>query len=111
MLDRREAAQPVRRKLPRRLRPFVSTPEVHFSTARGGTVTAVEVHCTDRPGLLSQLAAAMVECDLRIHDAMVATFGDRVEDTFLVSDREDRPLNEARRTQLIETIRKHLDEG
>ena len=111
MLDRREAAQPVRRKLPRRLRPFVSAPEVYFSTARGGTVTAVEVHCTDRPGLLSQLAAAMVECDLRIHDAMVATFGDRVEDTFLVSDREDRPLDEARRTQLIETIRKHLDEG
>jgi [protein-PII] uridylyltransferase len=108
LLGNRVVAQPHRRKLPRRLRPFVSTPEIHFTTARGGTVTAVEVHCTDRPGLLSQLAAAMVECDLRIHDAMIATFGDRVEDTFLVSDREGRLLDDVARDQLVAAIRSHL---
>ena len=53
----------------------------------------------------------MVECDLRIHDAMVATFGDRVEDTFLVSDREDRLLDEAKMTELKNAIQSHLDEG
>ncbi len=109
LLERKTVVQPMRRKLPRRLRPFVSVPEVHFTTARGGTVTAVEVHCTDRPGLLSQLAAAMVECGLRIHDAMIATFGDRVEDTFLVSDREDRLLDEALQAELVSSINRHLN--
>jgi len=108
LLARRELVQPVRRKLPRRLRPFVSAPEIRSSTARGGTVSSVEVHCTDRPGLLSQLATAMVECGIQIHDAMIATFGDRVEDTFLVSDREERLLDEALQDRLAAAINRHL---
>jgi [protein-PII] uridylyltransferase len=100
--------RPVRRKLPRRLRPFTSAPEIRFSTARGGTVSSVQVHCSDRPGLLSQLAAAMVDCGIRIHDAMIATFGDRVEDTFLVSDRHDRLLDEDLQAELAAAINRHL---
>jgi [protein-PII] uridylyltransferase len=103
--------QPVKRRMPRRLRPFVSAPEVRFTTARGGTVTSVEVECTDRPGLLSQLAAAMVDCGIRIHDAMIATFGDHVEDTFLVSDAEGRLLDEPLQAKLVAAINRHLHSG
>ena len=108
-LSRQVVPGPVKRKLPRRLRPFVSVPEIRFTTARGGTVTSVEIECTDRPGLLSQLAAAMVECGIKIHDAMIATFGDRVEDTFLVSDPEDGLLDESLQAKLVASINRHLN--
>ena len=58
-LAARRVLQPVSRPMPRRLRPFMAPPEIDFRTARRGAVTEVEVECTDRPGLLSQLAAAM----------------------------------------------------
>ena len=51
-----------------------------------------------------------MECGVRIHDAMIATLGDRVEDTFLVSDRQDRPLDEDTRDRLRDTILERLDE-
>jgi len=111
LLAQREVIAPVLRKLPRRLRPFVTAPEIQFSTGRGGSVTSMELTCTDRPGLLSQLAAAMVSCGVRIHDAMIATLGDRVEDTFLVSDRQDEPLDDALQAALKASILQRLKQG
>jgi [protein-PII] uridylyltransferase len=108
VLAGRKVMEPVHRKLPRRLRPFVSAPIIRFDTARSGTVTSLELECTDRPGLLSQLAAAMVACDIRIHDAMIATFGDRVEDTFLVTDRYNRLMNEDLQAMLVTAINQRL---
>ncbi len=109
LLAAREVVEPVRRRLPRRLRPFVTAPVVQFGTGRGGSVTSMEVTCTDRPGLLSQLAAAMVSCGVRIHDAMIATLGDRVEDTFLVSDQHDQPLDGALQERLKAAILQRLE--
>ncbi len=94
--------------LPRRLRPFVSAPKISFDTARGGTVSSMELECTDQPGLLSQLAAAMADCHIRIHDAMIATLGDRAEDTFLLTDHLNRVLNEEQRTNLVIAINQRL---
>jgi len=108
VLVSKQVREPRQAKLPRRLRPFASKPKIRFNTARGGTVTALELECTDRPGLLSQLAWAMVTCDIRIHDAMIATFGERVEDTFLVTDRLNRPLNEELRADLVIAINQRL---
>ncbi len=111
LLSTQTVMAPLKRRLPRRLRPFVTAPRLSFGTGRGGSVTSMEIECTDRPGLLSQLAAAMVSCDVRIHDSMIATLGDRVEDTFLVSDRQDRPLDEALRERLQQAIFERLEEG
>ncbi len=108
VLTGQEVPDLVYRKLPRRLRPFVTAPEIGFTTARGDSVTAVEIFCSDQPGLLSKIASAMVACEIKIHDAMIATFGDRVEDTFLVSDRQDRLLDEKRRKDLVDTIHRML---
>ncbi len=108
-LDARKLLAPVMRPLPRRLRPFIMKPQIQFRTARDGAVTEMEIECSDRPGLLSQLAAALAASGVRTHDAMIATLGDRVEDTFLVTDRSDRPLDEAMQEQLVAEILKRLD--
>ncbi|KAA9133559.1 [protein-PII] uridylyltransferase [Marinihelvus fidelis] len=108
-LDARNKLAPVMRPLPRRLRPFVAAPTLHFRTARDGAVTEMEIECSDRPGLLSQLSAALAASEVRIHDAMIATFGDRVEDTFLVTDRADKPLDETLQKRLADEIHRRLD--
>jgi [protein-PII] uridylyltransferase len=109
VLGNKEVVNPVKRKLPRRLRPFVSASKIRFDTARSGSVTSMGIECTDRPGLLSQLTAAMVACDIRIHDAKIATFGDRAEDTFLITDNSNRPLDEAMRSKLLTEINQRLN--
>jgi [protein-PII] uridylyltransferase len=102
--------EPVVRRLPRRLRPFKSTAKIQFSAAHGGEKTLMDLACSDRPGLLSNISAAMVTCGIRIHDARIATMGDRVEDAFILSDREDAPLNRKLRTELLNTLTETLSQ-
>src|SRR5699024_8773749 len=72
------------RPVPRRLKPFMGRSEITLSDRNG--LTDLEIAATDRPGLLSAIAEALVACGLRLHDARVATFGQRVEDVFTISN-------------------------
>jgi [protein-PII] uridylyltransferase len=100
--------RPMVRRLPRRLRPFKSVPEIHFSAAQGGEKTLMDLACSDRPGLLSDISATLVACGIRIHDAKITTMGDRVEDAFILSDKQNAPLSRETRalllTRLTETL-------
>jgi len=100
--------EPVVRRLPRRLRPFKSTARIRFSAAQGGEKTLMDLACSDQPGLLSNISAAMVACGIRIHDARIATLGDRVADAFIISDKKNAPLSREIRTQLLTTLKEIL---
>ena len=100
--------QQVVRRLPRRLRPFKSTLRIRFSAAHGGEKTLMDLECSDRPGLLSNISAAIVTCGVRIHDARIATMGDRVEDAFILSDRQNAPLDRKLRSKLLRTLTETL---
>jgi len=100
--------EPVVRRLPRRLRPFKSTARIKFSAAQGGEKTLMDLACSDRPGLLSNISAAMVACGILIHDARIVTMGDRVEDAFILSDEQNAPLNRETRTELLKTLTETL---
>ena len=97
--------------MPRRLKHFVSDPSIRFGEAPDGSGTLMELECNDRPGLLSQVAAAMVREGAQVQDARIATFGERVEDTFIVSDRALRPLDAEARESLAAAIREALEKG
>jgi [protein-PII] uridylyltransferase len=71
----------------------------------------MEIECNDRPGLLSRIAAAMVHESIQVHDARIATFGERVEDTFLVTDGQGLPLQSAAQDSLAVTIKQYLQQG
>lgn len=88
-------APPARRGLSRRLRHFQMQPHVQFTHDASQGRTQVALVCSDRPGLLASAAQALLEAGVRVHDARIATFGERVEDFFLVSDGDNRPLDEA----------------
>jgi [protein-PII] uridylyltransferase len=96
--------RPTVRRLPRRLRPFKITPQIHFSAAQGGERTLMDLTCSDRPGLLSDFSTAFVTCGIRVHDAKITTMGDRVEDAFILSDKQNQPLDRDTRARLLETL-------
>jgi [protein-PII] uridylyltransferase len=83
---------PSRRAQPRHLRHFRIAPRIDFETAENGTRTRLSLICTDRPGLLADITHTLRHQRVRVHDARIGTFGERAEDVFLLSSREDRAL-------------------
>lgn len=93
--------------IPRRLREFLSNAVIRFSEAGG--LTKMEVRCTDRPGLLSSIANVLLAHKVRLHDARIATFGEQVEDSFLLSDYADKQLNSSTCEALQQNLQQALD--
>lgn len=102
------AREPVRRGLPRRLRHFQRPPQLQFSDA--GAATQLALVCSDRPGVLAEVAQALRQARVRVHDARIATFGERVEDFFLLTDEADRPLDAAAQQRLAAILRRALED-
>jgi [protein-PII] uridylyltransferase len=108
-LELTAGAQPTKRNLSRHLRHFQMAPRIEFVDA--GDRTQLALVCTDRPGLLAAVAQAMAEAKVRVHDARIATFGERVEDFFQLTDRHDQPLSAKRRDTLREALLRHVGQN
>jgi [protein-PII] uridylyltransferase len=87
-----DAIRPARRTQPRHLRHFRLVPQGGFDDSADGRGTVLSLVTTDRPGLLADVSRVLRGQRLRVHDARIATFGERAEDVFLISDEHDRPL-------------------
>ena len=95
---------PARRSQPRHLRHFRIAPQVGFADAgANGDAgrTLLSLVCNDRPGLLADVTRVLREQRLRVHDARIATFGERAEDMFQISDEHDRPLHDDHQRQAL----------
>jgi len=69
----------------------------------------MEVIATDQPGFLAAVGAAMETCGARLQGAKIATYGERVEDIFFITDRHNHPLIDAPlQTCLRDTITGNL---
>ena len=77
----------------RRLKHFHVPTHIEFRRDPSTSHTQLALVCSDRPGLLATVAQTLRECRVRVHDARIATFGERVEDFFLLSDEYNRALN------------------
>jgi len=106
-LEQRDIRPLPGRPIPRRLKHFMQRAELKFEPA--GEFTRVEIATTDRPGLLSAVAESLLAAGIRLHDARVATFGQRVEDVFVVSTRSGKPLDQAHAESLERELRQRLD--
>jgi [protein-PII] uridylyltransferase len=97
---------PPKRSISRHLRHFQMTPRIEFVDA--GERTQLALVCTDRPGLLAAVAQALAEAEVRVHDARIATFGERVEDFFQLTDRGNAPLSSEHREILRACLLRHI---
>ncbi|MGH8500717.1 MAG: ACT domain-containing protein, partial [Methylococcales bacterium] len=96
---------PARRMLPRHIKHFKVPTRIDFSTSPDGSRTRLSLVCTDQPGLLAKVAAILRTQHMRVHDARIATFGERVEDFFLISDEQDRAIADE---HILEQLQTHL---
>ncbi|RLQ86880.1 [protein-PII] uridylyltransferase [Notoacmeibacter ruber] len=70
----------------RKVRAFSVSPEVSVDNTLSNEFSVVAVEGLDRTGLLSDLTHALSDLNLDIASAHITTFGERVVDTFYVTD-------------------------
>ena len=99
----------VRRLAKRQLKHFTIPVEVNFARDSSGEHTVMEVIAADRPGLLARVGWALADARVRIRHAKIATFGERAEDVFYVTDEHNRPLAETRLTDVYDRVRSALE--
>ena len=87
-----ETPAKVQRQMARQLKHFNIKTRVLFHEDPRNERTVMEVITSDRPGLLSRIAQALAACHIRMQNAKIATFGERVEDIFFITDEHNRPL-------------------
>jgi [protein-PII] uridylyltransferase len=102
-----EAVRPARRALPRQLRHFRIPAQIEFVPAP--QFSRMTLIAGDRPGLLADVALVLRDQHLRVHDARIATFGERVEDFFVISDANDHALDETAQQALREALIARID--
>ncbi len=102
----------ISRRAARQLRHFLIPTQVTFSDDIQRRYTVAELVTVDRPGLLARVGRAFIAHGVKVQHAKIATFGERVEDVFFITDRDNRPLDDedrlgALRNQLMETLDEH----
>ncbi|MCP1198914.1 [protein-PII] uridylyltransferase [Notoacmeibacter sp. MSK16QG-6] len=75
-----------RSKSRRKVRAFSIQPEVSVDNSLSNEFSVIAVEGLDRTGLLSDLTHALSDLSLDIASAHITTFGERVVDTFYVTD-------------------------
>jgi len=101
----------IQRRTPRQMRLFsVPTRTTLFTdVARGHSV--LEVLTPDRPGLLARIGKIFLDYGIKLQNAKIATLGEKVEDVFFITDKNQHPIDDPDLCLAIQkAICKELDE-
>ncbi|MCF6263241.1 MAG: [protein-PII] uridylyltransferase [Xanthomonadales bacterium] len=109
-LHKRQWIPQPKQKQPSKFRYFDDQPEVFFEKLEDQNLTRLELACLDQPGLLAHLSALFTEQNLILEDARIATFGHRVEDSFLLRNADNQALNQQQQNTLQQAINQLLAE-
>ncbi|PWG63903.1 [protein-PII] uridylyltransferase [Sediminicurvatus halobius] len=102
--------EPSRRALPRRLRHFNTETQIEFGDDENNGRSAMELITGDQPGLLAQVGYVFARCGVRLQNAKIATIGERAEDVFFITDRDNQPLSGDLRQCVRRTLMELLDD-
>lgn len=99
-------------RLPRQTKAFRFPTNVQFWQDEKYHCTAMQIITNDRPGLLSKIAHVLVEYKLDLHNAKIATFGERAEDIFYISNKDGSGVSDEQvQTGVRESLAQLLDSG
>jgi [protein-PII] uridylyltransferase len=91
---------------------FRIDPQVAIRNTLSNRFSVIEVECLDRPGLLSDVTGAISDLSLDIASAHITTFGEKVIDTFYVTDLTGQKVeNLTRQAKIRETLLAMLENG
>ncbi len=101
----------VQRRTPLVLKQFNLKTRTYLHNDTGSNLTTLEVITPDRPGLLAHLGRIFLRFGIRLHQARIATLGERVEDVFYITDLDYQPLSDPTFCQQLQNaICMELDE-
>ena len=88
----------------RNLKAFSIEPMVAVKNTLSNKFSVIEVEGLDRPGILSEITSALSDLALDIHSAHITTFGEKVVDTFYVTDLTGHKITAAPRQKRISKV-------
>ena len=101
---------PLDRPLPKRLLEFVRKSEITLIQEVENHHTSLRILSMDRPGLLSLIAHVLDEQEVRVLQAKIVTIGAQVDDRFVITDADGRPLDDPKRLErLTQALLERLD--
>jgi len=100
----------VSRRAPRQARMFVTPTQITLSVDERNHRSVLELTAGDRPGLLCEVGQVLMQQRIELHAAKIMTVGERAEDTFYLTDFDDRALSVAAGEQLKERLVQVLDQ-
>ena len=95
----------IKRRSPRQIKHFTLSTEVDFEHDHDKGHTIMFLSATDQPGLLASIAHIMVKHEIRIHNAKIATYGARVEDSFIITTRQNKAIEDA---AILEALKRSI---
>lgn len=101
--------RPTRRLTPRQQKAFRIPLKLDFDPELAHGRTQLALIGPDRPGLLARVALVFHTLGIRVHAARIATFGERAEDFFELSDPADQPLEDSAQLALATALRAALE--
>ena len=101
----------VTRAAPRAVRVFQTKTVVDFNKHAQPGQTIMELHASDRPGLLSTVGEVLMQHDIDIETAKIMTIGERAEDVFYLQNEDGSVLSEQQKSTLQEALVNALDKN
>ena len=100
----------IEQHIPRAAKHFKFPTRVSFENNEIQKQTMMKVIAYDRPGILTQIGTAMHSCKIRLHKAKVATYGEKAEDIFFITNENGKIVSSKEQLNCLEkTIIEGLD--
>ena len=78
----------------RQIKILKTEPSIVFSQDTGNKLTIMRLKANDQPALLAKISRVFIEKNIKIHSAKISTVGAEVEDIFMITDRQNKPITD-----------------
>jgi [protein-PII] uridylyltransferase len=95
---------PLEGRISRQVKHMPFATQINIRAESQSNKNIIEIVTADRPGLLAKVAFIFLQLNIDLHNAKINTLGNRVEDSFLVSDKQGKLLNSAQ----VDALHAHL---
>ncbi|RKZ97026.1 MAG: [protein-PII] uridylyltransferase [Gammaproteobacteria bacterium] len=88
-------------RLSRTQKQFSHNTLVHFDEDLENNQTIMTISAANRPSLLSHIGQALIECHVSLDNAKISTFGEKVEDVFVIRDENQQIITDIKKQEAI----------
>jgi [protein-PII] uridylyltransferase len=108
----RQRSGPIRvnRRMGRQARMFSTPLQISMTSEPANNRTVLELVAADRPGLLFEVCQVLEKMGVELQNAKVSTIGERAEDVFFVTGKDNEPLDESEEQALRLALEEALTE-